>query len=162
MAPKDQTSAELIAAHPRKAEILKALQEGKKTIKQASQELGVEYHELWKYLKRQESASTKLAIDTLDEKIRVLSEILEKVKENVHRVLNSAHTGEGLRYGPNWIRELRNLLTDMAKFQSQIVESPMILVQNVVNVQTEMQTFLLQNLCPKCKKKFIEFLEAHR
>jgi len=51
-------------------------------------------------------------------------------------------------------------MKDMATYQQQIVESPTVLVQNVMNVQTEMQTFLLQNLCPECKKKFIKYLES--
>ena len=149
-----------ILDHPQAEQILRQVQEGKLSISEAAQRLGVEYHILWKHLKRREAKRTKVIVESLDEKIQMLGRILEKVEQVVNKLLVSAYTGEGLRYGPNWIRELRSLMKDMATYQQQIVESPTVLVQNVMNVQTEMQTFLLQNLCPKCKKKFIEYLES--
>lgn len=154
--------SKVIAKHKRRDQILAQLDEGSIGVSEAAKEFGVEYHILWKYLRDRTGTPIADSVSSLDEKITMLREVLEKVKDNVEGILVSANTGEGLRYGPNWIRELRNLVGDLAKLQRQIVESPTVLIQNVVQTQTMMQTFLLQSLCPNCKGKLIEFLEKNR
>jgi len=151
-----------IDSHPRKQEVLALVSSGKMTIKEAAVRLGVSYNELWKYLKRRADQQTKVTAESLDEKIQLLSEVLSKVKELVEKILRDAHSGEGLRYGPNWIRELRNLVNDLAKLQAQIVDSPTILIQNVVESHNMLQTWLLTNLCDDCKRKLIKFLEENK
>ena len=154
--------ATTIDNHPRKQEVLALVASGKMTIKEAATRLGVSYNDLWKYLKRKADQQTKITAESLDEKIQLLSSLLGKVSELVEKILTGAHSGEGLRYGPNWIRELRNLVNDLAKLQAQIVDSPTILIQNVVESHNILQTWLLTNLCDDCKRKLVKFLEANK
>jgi len=151
-----------IDTHPRRQEIMKALRAGDLTVREAAAEFGVEYHVLWKYLKRHEGEPIARDVQSIDEKVQLLNEVLGKVKTNVDRLLLAASTGEALRYGPAWIRELRSLVEILARLQRQILESPQVLIQNVIQTQTQLQTFLIQNLCSECKRKVIEYLEVNR
>lgn len=147
-----------IEQHPHYQQIIDEVQSGKTSIRQAAQDLGLSYTDFWRHVNKLVSDKKIVSNPDRDSDIILLREILYDLRDKTKDMM-SVFEQNDKRILPAYVREIRNLVMDVNKLLLDQLGSPRIIIQQFMNQQTELQTFMLEELCSDCKAKVLKHFE---
>lgn len=142
--------------HPQFSRVMGEVNSGQLSISAGASELGVPYKTFWNHVQSHIELSS--AMKGEDNDIVSLRDLVRKVKEKTMSMLEKFDEVDK-RIIPSYVREVRQLIVDINRIALNQLGSPKIIIQNFMNQQVEMQTFLLEELCPEDKAKLLDYLE---
>ena len=149
-----------VCRHPRRAEIVAAVQQEHMSIEEGARTLGVSKTVLWRHLRFHEVTDADVLQGKFDS-LEILCEIASILRQRLQEVKNlPAGTLVNERILELVTRNLRQTIMDIEQLTGRLRTAPLIQLQQVYINYEKMLTVVLQNLCPDCQRKVRQALEV--
>jgi len=142
-----------VCDHPQGAFVTQQILLGKMTIDEGARLLNVSYQLMWKHL-REHLEEPKIDVREPIEILKRLIEVLEERIDTLCLMKVSPGYESALARHINCIRELIRLICEL---EGKLKKAP--LVQLQVEFK-QLTSFFATQLCPMCRRKYIEWAEA--